>query len=84
MKTDEFTELIPTNGRKSFYGKAIVQRKNDGTEILLSYGTPIIMKKKHGKLYRFLDEPLTVTTNTHVISYCGLHKKDYEKLPKVK
>lgn len=84
MKMNEFTELIPTNGRKSFYRKAIVQRKNDGTEILLSYGTPIILKKKNGKLYRFLDEPLTTTTNTHVISYCGLHKKDYEKLPKVK
>lgn len=32
-------ELIPTDGRKSFYGKAVVMVQDDGSEILYSYGT---------------------------------------------
>lgn len=35
-------ELIPTNGRKSFYGKARVMVEDNGTETLYSYDTAII------------------------------------------
>lgn len=41
-------ELIPTDGRKSFYGKAIVEVDKAGNETLYSYNTPIIKKKKTG------------------------------------
>ena len=33
-------ELMPNDGRKSFYGKAIVEIDNEGSETLYSYGTP--------------------------------------------
>lgn len=38
-------ELIPNNGQKSFYGKAIVEVDQNGNETLYSYNTPIIKKK---------------------------------------
>ena len=37
-------ELIPTDGRKSFYGKAVVIVEDNGTETLYSYNTPIIKR----------------------------------------
>lgn len=46
-------ELMPKDGRKSFYGKAIVQVDNHGTETLYSYGTKIIGKDKAGTLTRY-------------------------------
>ena len=32
-------ELTPTDGRKSFYGKAVVIVEDNGTETLYSYNT---------------------------------------------
>ena len=37
-------ELKPTDGRKSFYGKAQVHIDFDGSETLYSYGTPILTR----------------------------------------
>lgn len=51
-------ELKPTNGRKSFYGKAVVKVADDGTETLYSYGTAIIKRTPAGEL---LKNPHTVT-----------------------
>ena len=48
-------ELIPTNGRKSFYGKAVVEVAQDGTETLYSYNTPIIKRLISGELVRLWD-----------------------------
>lgn len=45
-------ELKPTNGRKSFYGKAVVKVADDGTETLYSYGTPIIKRTPAGELVK--------------------------------
>ena len=45
-------ELIPTNGRKSFYGKAKVQIDDNGSETLYSYDTPIIKRDRDGHLMR--------------------------------
>ena len=73
-------ELRPNNGRKSFHGKAIVQIFDNGQEVLLSYGTPII-KRVDGVLIRLWDD-WTVTTGTHIKSYCGLDKKEFMNLPK--
>lgn len=45
-------ELIPTDGRKSFYGKAVVQIAADGSETLYSYNTPIIKRTASGELVK--------------------------------
>lgn len=45
-------ELIPHDGRKSFYGKAIVEVAQDGTETLYSYNTPIIKRLVSGELVK--------------------------------
>lgn len=45
-------ELIPTDGRKSFYGKAVVIVEDNGTETLYSYNTPIIKRLVSGELVK--------------------------------
>ena len=73
-------ELIPTDSRKSFYGKAIVEVDGDGTETLYSYGTKIISKDGKGNLTRFYDG-WTATTGRHIRSFCGLNKAEFLDLP---
>ena len=76
-------DLIPANGRKSFYGKARVSVNKDGSKVLYSYGYPIAKMEKD-KIYRLCDEDaMSMTTCTHVLSFCGLHKKEFLKLEKV-
>ena len=72
-------ELKPTDGRKSFYGKAIVIRHQDGTETLYSYDTAIIDRTPAGELIpRWYG--WTVTTGRHIAAFCGLNKKEYFQL----
>lgn len=52
MKLLTIYELSPTDGRKSFYGKAKAEVYEDGSEILLSYDTPIIYRSPDGELSR--------------------------------
>ena len=66
-------ELIPTDGRKSFYHKAIVEVDSSGVETLYSYGTKIISRDSKGKLTRFYDG-WTTTTGRHIKAFCGLNK----------
>ena len=73
-------ELIPTNGRKSFYGKAIVEVDDYGVETLFSYLTPIIKKFPNGTLKRLYDEEPSLTTVTHIKSFCGLTKREFMAL----
>lgn len=73
-------ELSPNNGRKSFYGKAIVKVYADGTEVLESYETPIIARTADGTLHRLYDG-WSATTGTHIKSFCGLNKAEFFKLP---
>ena len=78
----EVYELAPTNGRKSFYGKAKVLMLNDGSEVLESYNINIIQRRKDGILIRLCDtEKLSMTTCTHVKTFCGLTKKQVVSLP---
>ena len=91
MKTKETTRslaitkvynLAPTNGRKSFYGKAKVLMLNNGSEVLQSYNVNIIEKRKDGTFIRLCDpEKLSMATCTHTKSFCGLTKKQVESLP---
>ena len=72
-------ELRPTDGRKSFYGKAIVTIDEDGTETLSSYNTPIIKRTVSGKLVKLWDG-WTSTTGRHIKAFCGLNKAQYMSL----
>ena len=73
-------DLIPTNGRKSFYGKAKVAFLDDGKEVLYSYNTPILEKASDGTLKRLYFAEPSVTTCAHIRSFCGLDKKGFLKL----
>lgn len=73
-------DLIPADGRKSFYGKAKVFIGDDGTETLYSYDTPIIKRTAAGELVRMWDG-WSATTGRHITAFCGMHKAEYIKLP---
>ena len=75
LDTIKVYDLVPTNGRKSFYGKAKVKQLVDGSEVLQSYETDILLRKG-GNIYLLCDEnKLTTTTCSHIKSFCGLNKK---------
>lgn len=69
-------ELIPNDGRKSFYEKAVVEVADDGSETLYSYGTPIIKKTAAGELVKLWDG-WSATTGRHINAFCGLNKAAY-------
>ena len=85
-------ELMPTNGRKSFYGKAFAEVDDYGVETLFSYLTPIIKRFPNGTLKRLYDEAPSLTTSTlydeapslttstHIKSFCGLTKREFMAL----
>ncbi len=83
VKLKRVYELVPLNGRQSFYGKAKVEVYDDGSEILLSYGTKIMKKFPNGDLAIFKDFKHSNTTSSHIISYCGLNKDAFYKLPTI-
>lgn len=72
-------ELTPTDGRKSFYGKAVVIVEDNGTETLYSYNTPIIKRLVSGELVKLWDG-WTATTGRHIQAFCGLNKTAYMNL----
>ena len=72
-------ELIPTDGRKSFYGKAVVMIEDNGTETLYSYGTPIVKRLASGELVK-LWGGWTATTGRHIQAFCGLNKAAFMSL----
>lgn len=76
-------ELSPADGHKSFYGKAQVRVDRDGIETLYSYGTPVMRRTPGGKLER-LWGGWSATTGRHVAAFCGLRKKEFEKMPVVR
>lgn len=63
-------ELVPTNGRKSFYGKAIV-KETDHFIILESYGTEVAGYNKEDRVLEVTDneDHLTLTTLSHIRSF---------------
>ena len=71
-------DLLPTNGRKSFYGKAQVFMTTNGAKILKSYNTLIAMITNENSVFRLCnEEACTATTNNHIKSFCGLNKKEF-------
>ena len=77
---EKYYELIPRDGRKSFYNKAVVLVESDGTETLLSYHTPVIKRLPSGKLVRLWDD-WSATTGRHIKAFCGLDKAEFAALP---
>lgn len=71
--------LIPTNGQKSFYGKATVRVADNGEQTLYSYGTPIIRRCADGHLQRLWFD-WSATTGKHIRSFCGLNKAQFTAL----
>lgn len=69
-------ELTPNDGRKSFYGKAVVEIAADGSETLYSYNTPIIKRSSNGDLVKLWDG-WTATTGRHIKAFCGLSKAEF-------
>ena len=69
-------ELMPNDGRKSFYGKAVVEIDNEGSETLYSYGTRIITKRTNGEMVKHWDG-WSATTGRHIKAFCGLNKAQY-------
>lgn len=72
-------ELIPTDGRKSFYGKAVVKIAADGSETLYSYNTPIIKRMASGELVK-LWSGWSATTGRYIKAFCGLNKAEFSRL----
>lgn len=72
-------ELMPNDGRKSFYGKAVVEIDNEGSETLYSYGTPILTKRTNGEMVKHWDG-WSATTGRHIKAFCGLNKAQYNAL----
>jgi hypothetical protein len=75
-----FYELKPTNGIKSFGGKAEVLLEKNGDKTLFSYGTAIMTIKKVGEKIRHYDG-WTTTTGKHIISFSGENKKEFLSIP---
>jgi hypothetical protein len=85
MRTLNFIFVIqegktPTNGRKSFYGKAFVNVDADGVETLASYGTPIMRREANNSFVRLWDG-WSATTGRHIAAFCGMNKAEFMKLP---
>ena len=83
MKTT-ITELIPSSGRKSFYGKAKVIRAN-GRDWLRSYDSIVASVDDKGKVRRHLDWT-SHTTSAHIKSFLsqfasGMTSKTFNELP---
>jgi len=62
------SELMPLNGRKSFYGKAIVEDYGNEHKRLLSYDTPVC-EIKDGKVKLLKDWNYSNTTVGHVRAF---------------
>ena len=76
------SDLIPTDSRKSFYGKAVVRTYDDGTDVLRSYATDVIRRNADGSLSR-LWGGWSATTGRHVAAFCGINKATWDKMPVV-
>lgn len=68
------SELVPTNGRKSFYGKAKIY-SIEGTSYLKSYDTLVASVDADGKTHRYADS-ISSTTNCHVKSFVESASRD--------
>lgn len=64
-------ELIPIDGRKSFYGKAVVIEKDNGDVDLKSYYT-VVCGIRNGRFVRFWGN-YSSTTMRHIKAFCDAY-----------
>ena len=79
-------ELMPKDGHKSFYGKAVVY-DDKGYRTLYSYGVKIMTIAPAGFMLRYWNGQLadgtwSRTTGRHIKAFSGLNKAEYLALPK--
>lgn len=84
MKKIIVTELIPTDSRKSFNGRAKIVEAN-GRKNLLSYSTLMCGIDSRGKIHRYSDFQ-SATTNRHVKAFletvgADCTTSEFKKLP---
>ena len=60
--------LKPMDSHKSFYGKAKVEERDDGSKVLYSYGTPVCGLTVSGRFFRAWGG-YSATTMRHVNSF---------------
>ena len=82
VKVVNVYEVYPVGNQKSFYGKAHLLELSNGMRVLKSYDTLILVKD--GKRFLKLWDDWSATTGKHIYSFCGMRKKDFEKLPYMK
>ena len=73
-------ELHPVDGRKSFYGKALVHTTEDGAQYLQSYETIVASITANGEFRRHW-EGYSATTGRHVRAFMGLNKAEFYSIP---
>lgn len=77
--------LIPNDGRKSFYGKAVVYECKNGVKLLKSYSTIVCMIDENREFIR-LWNGYSATTQRHVnafLTYYGkntMNKSEWERM----
>lgn len=82
MTFSRYYELKPTNGYKSFHGKAMVMVLENGSKMLISEKKHIMEETKNGELFFLYDiDMVTRTISNHIKSFCGLSKKEVALLP---
>lgn len=62
-------ELTPVDGRKSFYGKAVVIEKDNGENVLQSYNTEVCKVTNNGEFVRLWGGGYSATTMRHINSF---------------
>lgn len=82
VKVVNVHEVCPVGNQKSFYGKVHLLELSNGMRVLKSYDTLILVKD--GKRFLKLWDDWSATTGKHIYSFCGMRKKDFEKLPYMK
>ena len=82
VKVVNVYEVCPVGNQKSFYDKAHLLELFNGMRVLKSYDTLILVKD--GKRFLKLWDDWSATTGKHIYSFCGMRKKDFEKLPYMK
>lgn len=60
--------------------KAMVIHDDDGSAILISYETPVLKVDIDGTPHRLWDS-WSATTGRHIKQFCGITKRDWDKLP---
>ena len=68
----KYVNLNPTDGRKSFYGKARVELSENGDKTLISYTTPVCRLTASGKFEKLWDG-YSATTMRHINSFCDTY-----------